>query len=1497
MAATDQTYRAQSILDIVFGVSCVLMLLSIIWMFAQDYYREFKVEARDFRDVEEAMATRELLRKTPKPSAVDQAETKLKEARDLLAAVQKVNDKEATSLTVDKVDWEAKAQATKAEFDSKKSIREIETDKRNRAEPGSTRDQLAAEVARLDDTIAYLERLLAERQRQVDEIAKKMDALKNRQVEVEVTVAKEKVNKTSSENQAKKMVDDAEKEVKALTDEFDRFAKLAVQKRWKLGDRIRALPVLDAFASPTKIDQLTLADLPIDYNFKHVTRFDRCTTCHLGIERPTYTREALRGLKTEVSATDTENLRTALSLFQDRQKIFNDKKAVGFDFEDLRLRALSKEELPETRINEYCVHPRLDLFVAEKSAHPKEKFGCSICHAGQGSATDFVLASHTPNNAREKKRWESAQSWRQIHDWEFPMLPKRFVEAACLKCHHQVTDLMPKGEAVEYRGTREAETPGAKVTRGYNLVRENGCFGCHEISGIKNNRWVGPDLRLEPVPPLDALTPGERAQLEADPLNPPGTMRKVGPSLQRISEKTNQQWVRRWLQEPRGFRPDTKMPHFFNLSNNRPEVLPEDQKGYPAAEMHGIAFYLFQESADYLQGKDAYVRLNKERLDELQKKQKDVGLNETENKELEDATRRLEVARVPTPIKEMIKDIPDWLNKNPEDKARQDHVKNGRMLFTERGCLACHSHDGTGTALDNLPAVSSKAQFAPNLSQTAAKIAPENGDADGKWRWLIQWITNPSVYHPRTRMPVTHLSKDEAAEIAAWLMSQPVKDYAKDPETPSTETLSHLAGIWLEKATDQLVAEDILARQGLSPDQEKAMRAQKPDADELRLAQSRADSWDDKLKWYVGKKAISQLGCYGCHDIPGFETSKPIGTPLNDWGKKDPERLAFEDVLDYAQKHNHIVMQRDNPRDPKQPSMDWRVVEDNGQNKRPYEEFFYEALAHRQRDGFLHQKLMEPRSYDHARQRKWDERLRMPQFQFGRSLLTQEASPEERARAERDEAEAREDVMTFILGLIAEPIPLKFVYEAPAEKLAIARGKQVLDKFNCAGCHVLTPGTYDFKPNDETRDYLESKVYDPKSSDYASNHRDPFKDQSEWTGQPQPNPDRLVITGVPDPVKENQIWLTEALRITTQAKENRDVPAWVPVVIPAPGDGLFSRQDPHGGTFAHLLVPYLAAKKDIYKDYKTARAALPPPLLREGEKAQPGWLFQFLRDPIVIRPMTAEILRMPRFNMSPEEAMTLVNYFAAVDKIQNPAGGLSAPYAAVPQRNNDYWQDRTAAYVAALKKEDLDTREKELREVFGDWLVKERLADLEAKIPAAKKAVDSAKEKDAQEIARQFLTKLVTEFTELKDAARQQQARDRLLKAPLQEWRTEEAYATDALRLLTNYNNDCLGCHSIGRINARQGKETQGPNLELSWQRLRPEWTGRWLANPERMISYPTPMPANFVKNKPDVYPEFVGTPFQKAMAVRDVLMAYPNVTEKPVNRFYLPATVGGASK
>src|SRR5262249_27589546 len=153
------------------------------------------------------------------------------------------------------------------------------------------------------------------------------------------------------------------------------------------------------------------------------------------------------------------------------------------------------------------------------------------------------------------------------------------IESSCVKCHHDLTGL------VRYGNKEEAP----KLLKGYNLVRENGCFGCHEISGQKGGRSIGPDLRLEPAPALQYLSAAEQEKLKSDPLNPPGGLRKVGPSLRRLAEKTNQKFTREWVLEPRGFRPDTKMPHFYGLSNNDDKALAgTGQEKFPATEVHAI---------------------------------------------------------------------------------------------------------------------------------------------------------------------------------------------------------------------------------------------------------------------------------------------------------------------------------------------------------------------------------------------------------------------------------------------------------------------------------------------------------------------------------------------------------------------------------------------------------------------------------------------------------------------------------------------------------------------------------------------------------------------------------------------------------------------------------------------------------------------------------------------------------------------------------------------
>jgi mono/diheme cytochrome c family protein len=1545
MAATDQTYRRQRTLDVVFGVSCVLMLGSLIWMFAQDYYRPYKPEQRRYRDVEEGMAERQLLKLVPdgdKRGEIQKAQESVATARDNRDKVQRDVQEKNNRYLNDKNKLESDASKIKADYDSQVSIYDIAVAERN-AEPESTprHAQLAREA---DDVLARvnsLKKQLQDTQDQLDQTNFEIEKNKRALQEANDDVAKK------------------EGTLKDLSADFERFAKLVAQKRWKTGDWFRSLPVLDAFATPTKIDQVTLNDLPINYNFRWVTRYDRCGTCHLGMVQPNYTKPSLRALRDEPSkdllawlndgkdetalpenlkgeklADDVARLKTARLMLKERQE--NLKDYSGASPSDLSWVSV---HLSDAQIQEYAVHPRLDLFVDEKSPHPVLQYGCTVCHGGQGSATDFQLAAHTPTSSLQKGRWIAKQHWEENHDWEFPMLPKRFLESSCIKCHHQVVDLLPQGESYEFRedvsGKRDrVPSPGAKVVRGYNLVREFGCFGCHEIAGMKDGRAVGPDLRLEPNPPLEDLTPAERLKLTSDPANPPGTERKVGPSLRRLSEKTNEEWVKKWVYLPRGFRPETRMPHFYNVSNNSAEALAgTGQEAFPTAEVASIAYYLMRESEAYLKGDEISQRTDLIRQAELSDLKAHGTISKKQETELEEVKVRIKErsGHKPVPIAQRligedgsVVQMPDA----PKDaQGRQAQLQRGRQVFTERGCLACHSHDATTRAGEGLPKVVSDAHFGPDLSRLAAKIAPQTGGEEARRRWLVQWVLDPHVHSPRTKMPVTHLTPEQASDVAAWLLSQKADWKGPDVPEPGVDVLENLASVYLQRSMTRSELKELLANKGLKEDRIKDLRQRNPEADELRLNPADAEPWPQKLKWYIGRKAINNVGCFGCHDIPGFENAKPIGTPLNDWGKKDPDRLAFEDVVAYVKSHHAV---------------DDRPVDDKGfgkvalDGKRPvYERYFLDALERHQRDGFLQQKLREPRSYDYERLRTWDDRLRMPQFRFTRgkavpkvAKVGDEEVKETQAQADaREEADSRDAVMTFVLGLMADPIPAQYVYKPTGDRAAEVAGQHVLDKFNCAGCHQLRPGRYEFKATDPgLLTLLDTKYGKVRKGSLPSDFANApgFAAHNAWHGVPSSRPDRLVIHAlerrhdprVPDDFNPRKaeadakfdVRLTEAVRFTTPEHVHStegdseltagtfDIPA-AESLQDLPRSAQLAQADKVGGTLADLLTPYLMARNPtLYKqdalgfqESGDARAALPPPLLREGERTQPAWLYQFLRNPYKIRPAT--VLRMPRFNMSPDEAMTLVAYFAAVDRLANPAAGLHYPYETIPQRDAGFLSEHSEKYARELGPEKLAARVHEFKqrpdkETPSVWqqMLRDRTEQVEEQLKGAEAALKSAQAEDRARLQKER-DALKKSLDVLKDKSnKDEKEREKLV---LGDWAKERVYATDAFRLVAN-KNLCFQCHQVGSMVPE--KQT-GPPLDDAPQRLRPEWTRLWIASPQRLLIYPIsphPMPQAFPNDNPTQYNDtFVGSPLDRATAVRDILMIYPRVADLPEDRYY----------
>lgn len=107
--------------------------------------------------------------------------------------------------------------------------------------------------------------------------------------------------------------------------------------------------------------------------------------------------------------------------------------------------------------NPLAVHPGDVL-----KNHPVDRFGCTICHHGQGPATNF----------RDAKG-------EDVY-WDYPLLPAELTQSSCLTCHD--VERLPREEV-------------ALLIQGEELYREKSCGSCHQLGG--RGGILGPALDNE----------------------------------------------------------------------------------------------------------------------------------------------------------------------------------------------------------------------------------------------------------------------------------------------------------------------------------------------------------------------------------------------------------------------------------------------------------------------------------------------------------------------------------------------------------------------------------------------------------------------------------------------------------------------------------------------------------------------------------------------------------------------------------------------------------------------------------------------------------------------------------------------------------------------------------------------------------------------------------------------------------------------------------------
>ncbi|MCG3179791.1 MAG: hypothetical protein BIFFINMI_02135 [Phycisphaerae bacterium] len=146
----------------------------------------------------------------------------------------------------------------------------------------------------------------------------------------------------------------------------------------------------------------------------------------------------------------------------------------------------------------YAAHPGDYL-----ANHPVGDYGCTICHRGQGAATNFHEAKAVDAH------------------WDYPVLPPGLTQSSCGICHDAGSPLMAEH--------------APKLALGRRLFEDLGCQSCHRLHGVGGQ--LGPALDNEGL-----------------------KTRHTQPMADVVGEPTLANWLVQHFADPQAVVPGSRMP-------------------------------------------------------------------------------------------------------------------------------------------------------------------------------------------------------------------------------------------------------------------------------------------------------------------------------------------------------------------------------------------------------------------------------------------------------------------------------------------------------------------------------------------------------------------------------------------------------------------------------------------------------------------------------------------------------------------------------------------------------------------------------------------------------------------------------------------------------------------------------------------------------------------------------------------------------------------------